>query len=296
MERTSAGTPLEHRTLPVNGIELHAVLAGPADGEPVLLLHGFPEFWYGWRHQLGPLAQAGYRVIAPDLRGYNLSGKPKGAHQYLPELLQSDVLGLMDQLRIPQAHIVGHDWGGLIAWWLAEAHPGRLLRMIILNAPHPQAFLHTVKRRPTQQLRSGYLGLFQLPWIPEFLLQQQNYWLLAQTLIRTSRAGTFTSAELDHYREAWSQPGALGAMLSWYRAIPRYAFRASQGVHLSVPTLISWGDRDFGLNKSLATDSFAKCDNGRLERLAHAGHWLQHEERAQVNRQILEFLAEGVKG
>lgn len=293
MERTSAGTPLEHRNLPVNGIELHAALAGPAEGEPVLLLHGFPEFWYGWRHQLGPLAQAGYRVIAPDLRGYNLSAKPRGAHHYLPKQLVGDILGLMDQLQIPQAHIVGHDWGGLIAWWLAEKHPGRLRRMVVLNAPHPQVFHHTLKRRPTQLLRSSYLGLFQLPWVPEFLLHQQDYWLMAQTLTRTSRPGTFTTAELDRYREAWSQPGALSAMLTWYRAIPRYAFQPASGERLSVPTLILWGERDFALSRSLAAESLAKCEKGSLERLPQAGHWLQHEERAQVNRRILECLAEG---
>jgi epoxide hydrolase 4 len=292
MDLTPEGEALEHRTVQANGIELHVVLAGPADGVPVVLLHGFPEFWYGWRHQIGPLAQAGYRVIVPDLRGYNFSSKPRSPRHYLPELLQADVLGLMDQLQAPQAHVIGHDWGGLIGWWLAEAHPQRLRRLVILNAPHPGAFQRVFLRRPTQQLRSSYMLWLQPPLLPELVLRQGDFWLMAQSLVRTCRPGTFTEAELVHYREAWSQAGALTAMLAWYRAIPFYAARPASGVRVRVPTLILWGERDLALSRTLAAESLAKCDTGRLERLSQAGHWLHHEEAVAVNRRLVEFLGE----
>jgi len=291
MDRTAFGLPLEHRAISANGIELHTVLAGPADGAPVLLLHGFPEFWYGWRHQIDPLADAGLRVIVPDLRGYNLSSRPRGAEQYAIEVLERDLLALMDALELDQAGVVGHDWGGLLTWWLAMHHPERLRRAVILNAPHPEVFQSTVRGNPLQLFRSGYLLFFQMPLLPEALLAAGNFFWLEQALVRTSRPGTFSPAELEHYREAWAQPGALGAMLDWYRGLPR-SRPSPQTSAITVPMLLIWGERDVALSLSMAEPSIARCAHGQLRRLPQAGHWVQHEEHAEVNRLLIEHLAE----
>jgi pimeloyl-ACP methyl ester carboxylesterase len=287
---TALDSALEHRTLTVNGIELHTVLAGPADGPPVVLLHGFPEFWYGWRHQIGPLAAAGHRVIAPDLRGYNLSGKPARRRSYRPWVLQGDVLGLLKALEIERADLVGHDWGGLLAWWLALEHPQRLRRLVILNTPHPKVFRDTLKRRPGQQLRSGYLLLFQLPAAPELLLRTGDYFWMRQAMRRSSRPGTFSEADMARYVKAWAQPGALTAMLNWYRAARGDPTVVPRQSRVSVPTLMLWGERDLFLHRRMAADSVALCEQGRLERMPEATHWLQHEESERVNALIAEFL------
>ena len=282
------GVPLEHVRAAAAGVDLHVVLAGPAGGPPVVLLHGFPEFWYGWRHQIAPLARAGYRVIAPDLRGYNESGKPRGSRNYSPELLQQDVLALLDHFGIGTARIIGHDWGGLLTWWLASRHPGRVQRAVILNAPHPAVFSRALRGSLKQQLRSFYLLLFQFPQLPELLLRSGNYFWLHQALTRPSRRGTFSEMELAHYQRAWSQPGALAGMLAWYRGARRFPLEAGR---VEVPVLLIWGDRDIALRPQLADASLDWCDQGRLHRLADAGHWLQHEAAEQVNAQLLEFLA-----
>lgn len=280
---------LEHDRVTVDDIELHVVRAGPADGTPVLLLHGFPEFWYGWRRQIGPLAAAGCRVIVPDLRGYNLSSRPRGSRQYTPERLQRDVLALLDHERLAQASIVGHDWGGLLGWWLAIHHPQRVARLAVLNAPHPQVFRDHLRRHPGQLLRSAYLLFFQLPVLPETLLRTGDYFWLRKGLQWTSRRDAFSTADLARYREAWAQPGALTGMLAWYRGL-RHLPPTAAPLPVEKPVLIIWGERDFALARRLADDSLAQCTAGRLELLPQASHWVQHEEPATVNRLLLAFL------
>ncbi|MFL4972307.1 MAG: alpha/beta fold hydrolase [Microvirga sp.] len=144
-----------HSRRRVGALDLHVVEAGPPEGRPAILLHGFPEFWYGWRHQLGALAAAGLRVVAPDQRGYNLSDKPKGLESYTLDCLAGDVVALADALGCDRVSLVGHDWGGLVAWWTAARHGERVERLAILNAPHPQAFGPYLRRHPTQLLRSA---------------------------------------------------------------------------------------------------------------------------------------------
>jgi epoxide hydrolase 4 len=161
---------LKSINVPTNGIRLHAVTAGPSDGSPVILLHGFPEFWYSWRKQIHPLAEAGFRVIAPDQRGYNLSDKPEGIGNYQLDILVEDILGLMDSLGIEKAAVVGHDWGAIVAWALALQYPDRLDRLVILNVPHPGVSKSVIKSVPKQILKSWYIAFFQLPFVPEFLL------------------------------------------------------------------------------------------------------------------------------
>jgi epoxide hydrolase 4 len=280
---------VEHGYVRLSGIHLHVVRAGPEGAPLVILLHGFPEFWYGWRKQIPFLAEAGYRVWAPDGRGYNLSDKPEGIAAYRIDELTKDVLGLIDAAGENEAAVVGHDWGAAVAWRLAERHPERLSRLVILNAPHHEVFFRTLRSSLTQLRRSSYALFFQLPWLPEALLRRRNWQAVVEALRRSSRPGTFGEADFERYREAWSQPCAFSAMLNWYRAAARRP-RAETGSRIRVPTLLIWGANDAFLGREMAAPSIALCDEGELIILEEATHWLQHEEPERVNGLIEAFL------
>ncbi|AWK88109.1 alpha/beta fold hydrolase [Azospirillum thermophilum] len=269
-------------------IHLHVLKAGPADGTPVILLHGFPEFSHGWRNQIGPLAGAGFRVLAPDQRGYNLSDKPQRIADYRIGQLTGDILRLADAEGWERFHLVGHDWGGIVAWWIGLMHPYRLDRLVVLNAPHPATLRPHMARHPAQLLKSWYVGLFQLPVLPERLIRAGGFRMAERALCATSRRGTFSADELARYREAWGRPGALTAMLNWYRALRRNPRPPAVGI--PVPTLILWGDRDAFLDSSLADEAAALCDDARVVHLPRATHWVQHEEADTVNRLLIDFL------
>ncbi|MFW6321730.1 MAG: alpha/beta fold hydrolase [Halohasta sp.] len=274
-----------------NGITLHTVQAGPEDGPLVVLLHGFPECWYGWHRQLGPLAKAGYRVVVPDQRGYNLSDKPSGVRNYHIRELAADIVGLIDALDRETAAVAGHDWGAAIAWWLALEYPDRLSRLCIVNVPHPTVFEQTIRESWDQRRKSAYFLWFQLPMLPEVTAKAGNWWLMRRSLRSTSRPGTFTTADMDRYRRAWSQPGAFTGMLNWYRAVVRYrATPVRQQVE--TPTLILWGVRDEFLNESMAHDSVEYCTDGRLQLVEGASHWILHEEPAVAVEALLDLVAE----
>src|SRR5215217_5636671 len=230
-----------HSRRRVGELDLHVVEAGPPGGRPAILLHGFPEFWYGWRHQLGPLAAAGLRVVAPDQRGYNLSDKPQGLQSYTLDRLAGDVVALADALGCDRVSLVGHDWGGLVAWWTAARHGKRVERLAILNAPHPQAFGPYLRRHPTQLLRSAYIGFFQLPWLAEGALAAADFALLRRALTGSSRPGTFTAADLERYKRAWAEPGALTAMLAWYRALRLRRTTPAEAARIRCPTACHLG-------------------------------------------------------
>ena len=278
----------KERFVQTNGIRLHVVEAGPEGGPPVVLLHGFPEFWYGWRKQIGPLAEAGFRVIVPDQRGYNTSDKPKGVSAYRIETLAADVVGLLDAAGLPRASIVGHDWGGVVAWRLGLAHPDRVHRMAILNVPHPAVMRRHLRSSPRQLRRSWYVFFFQLPGLPERFLARDGFANLARA-VRGGRRGTCTDEDLALYREAWAQPGALTAMVNWYRAALR---SAGQRLRVSVEVLLLWGARDRFLGREMAGMSAALCDHGRLEVFDGATHWLQHDEAEAVNDRLVCFLSD----
>ena len=279
---------MESHFISTNGITLHTIQAGPEEGPLVLLLHGFPEFWYGWRHQIAPLAGAGFRVWAPDLRGYNRSAKPPDIRSYAIEHLTADVAGLIRAAGRSTAAVVGHDWGGMVAWQLALRSQQLLDHLIILNIPHPHVIRRALRRSPRQMLRSGYAAFFQLPWLPEKLLGLRNWALAARMLRQTSRPGTFTPADLVRYREAWSQPGAMTAMLNWYRAA--LWMRDPPQLRVTTPTLMLWGKRDPALGAELAQPSIELCEQGRLVFFPDATHWVQHEEAERVNHLLLDFL------
>ncbi len=278
------------RLVRTNGLRLHVVEAGPEGGPPVVLLHGFPDLWYGWRRQIGPLAAAGFRVIVPDQRGYNTSDKPDGVAAYRVDALAEDVVGLLDAASLERAAIVGHDWGAVVAWWLGLAHPERVSRLGILNVPHPAVMRRHLFTSPRQIRRSWYVFFFQLPGLPERFLARDDFANLARA-VRGGRPGTCTAEDLAVYREAWRQPGALTAMVNWYRAAFRSASRRLPRLRMGVPTLVLWGTRDRFLGREMAEPSVALCDDGRLELFETATHWLQHDEADAVNDRLVRFLA-----
>lgn len=264
-------------------VRLHVVQAGPDDGPLIVLLHGFPEFWYGWKHQIDALAEAGYCVWAPDQRGYNLSEKPNGIDAYGLDTLVADVIGLIDAAGRQKAVVVGHDWGAAVAWWTAVSHPERVERLVVLNVPHPIVMKRYASRNIGQMMRSWYIGFFQLPWLPETLSGAGNWSMFVRTLLSSSRPGTFRRADLQQYKAAWSQPGAVTAMINWYRASLRKPPARRPTVRVTVPTLLIWGTRDKFLKREMAQPSIDLCDNGRLVFLENASHWVQHEEAERVN-------------
>lgn len=288
-------TVIDHRIVPSNGINLHVVYAGPQDGKPVVLLHGFPEFWYGWRHQITPLAEAGYRVIVPDQRGYNLSDKPLGIDAYNIELLARDIVGLIDDAGHKEAFIVGHDWGAAVAWHMVTHYPERVVKLGILNVPHPTVMVQTLRSSLTQLLKSWYIFFFQIPRLPEWGLRRNNAQGAVELLRRSGKADTFSEEDLDRYRDAWQQPGALKAMINWYRA----AFRSGIGNGLNpsfdtptihMPTVILWGKNDVALSYEMAEKSLELCEKGRLITIENATHWVQHDAADEVNNHLLAFL------
>ncbi|MCI0467081.1 MAG: alpha/beta hydrolase [Beijerinckiaceae bacterium] len=285
---------IEHLTFRLAEVSIHAAAAGPQDGPIVILLHGYPEFWYGWRGQIGPLADAGFRVIVPDQRGYNLSGKPEGWRNYKIAYLTGDVFGLADCLERERFLLAGHDWGGIIAFACAMSHPERIRRLIILNSPHPIAFMKYIRTHPAQMLRSSYMFYMQLPWLPEAMFQMANFKIMTGIFTDTSRPGTFTEENFECYREAWRQPGAARGMLNWYRAL-RASRRPPGNPMIEVPVSILWGLRERFLANGLAQRSLAYCPRGQLTLLPEAGHWLQHEETAKVSSAMKDFFAAGIE-
>jgi len=270
-------------------IRLHAIAAGPKTGPVVILLHGFPEFWYGWRKQIRPLAAAGFRVIALDQRGYNLSSKPPAVRDYALPLVTRDVLSVADQLACERFYLVGHDWGAAVAWSVALEYPERLHKLAILNVPHPAVMTHTLRTNPRQWLRSWYMLFFQLPWLPETAFSASNFYVGTRTLLRTSRPGTFTPQDLGCYRAAWAQPGAIRGGMNWYRAFARRR-PAIGDPHVHTPTRILWGKQDSFLLAEMAEDSLKYCDSAELTFFLDATHWLHHEEPERVNHLLIEFF------
>jgi len=275
----------------VNGVDLHVVAAGEVDDPLVVLLHGFPDCFYGWREQIGPLVDAGYRVVVPDQRGYNLSDKPAGLDAYRLGRLSADIAALIDSEGESSAHVVGHDWGAMVAWDLALRRPEYVDRLGILNVPHPTAFRETLRSSPRQLLRSWYAFWFQLPYLPERALARDEFAGLVDALQRTSRIDTFDDIDLARYRESWAEPRALTGMLNWYRAIARRPDEPPRQ-RVAAPTLIAWGEKDPALVPELVEKSARYCDDVRVERFPTRSHWVHLEAPDEINELLLEHLGE----
>jgi pimeloyl-ACP methyl ester carboxylesterase len=280
-------------------IQLHYEEEGA--GRAVLLLHGFPDGMPTWRAQRTALVAAQYRVIAPALRGYGQSGRPHGVPAYDIDLLVADVAALIRARgATPLAALVGHDWGGAIAWRLAARHPELIHRLIILNAPHP-AILARELRRPAQLLKSWYTFFFQLPWLPERILAARDYRWLRRAIESSLQHGRFTEAEWWEHRAEIAVPGALTAALNYYRAAGRrllWELRGPGGERKSstveTPTLVLWGERDPFLGSAMLRGLERWVPRLEIERFPKAGHWVHRDEAGRVNAAILGFLARPV--
>jgi epoxide hydrolase 4 len=287
------GQGLAERYADLGDVRLHYVEVG--EGPLVVLLHGFPEFHFSWRHQWPALAAAGFRVVAPDMRGYNLSSKPRGVRRYRMEYLTRDVARLIAACGAERAHVVGHDWGGGVAWAFGMQYPSHLDRLAVLNCPHPARFLRAL-RSPRQLRKSWYMFFFQLPWLPEAWLRAGDFALVRRSL-RTdpTRRGAFSEEEIERYVEAMARPGALTGGINYYRAM----FRMGPGRlrrdlrRIDAPVLVIWGERDRYLGKELATPEPGGVPRARVERLPGASHWVQADEPERVNRLLVDFLSEG---
>jgi Predicted hydrolases or acyltransferases (alpha/beta hydrolase superfamily) len=254
-------------------------------------LHGFPEFWWSWRHQIDALADR-YTVVAPDLRGYNETEKPARGYE-LPVLVQ-DVVELIQALGFQRACVAGHDWGGMIAWSLAIAHPDRVERLIALNMPHPARFYQELRQNAEQRRRSRYILFFQIPWLPELVLSARNGAAFDRIFRSTSIDRTvFDDETIRRYKQAMARPGALTAALNYYRAMGRYGagdlFHGAS-MRVTVPTLLIWGEQDVAFAPEVVRGTERFVPDLRICMLPHASHWVQQVTPREVNAALRAFL------
>ena len=277
----------KHDYLISNGVKLHYVTQG--EGPLMLMLHGFPEFWYSWRHQIPEFAKD-FKVVALDLRGYNDSDKPKAQSAYVMDEFIKDVEGVIKGLGYERCVLVGHDWGGAIAWSFAYFHPEMVEQLIVLNLPHPAKFAEGL-RTPQQLLRSSYIFLFQLPWLPELLLQSSDYQAIETAFKGMAVNKTaFTQADIDAYKDAAAKRGALTAMLNYYRNFTQQKVLSEDWSVLEVPTLMIWGEEDTALGKELTYGTAAYVRNLQIRYIPNCSHWVQQEQPQLVNQYMREFL------
>jgi len=306
---------LEHQYIQTNGVRLHCAVDG--DGPLVIFLHGFPECWYSWRHQITALAPR-FRVVAPDLRGYNESDKPRPVSAYAEPELVADVQGLIEAFGERQAVIVGHDWGGEIAWRFAMDRPESTRKLVVMNCPHPAIFSQHLRESRRQLARSWYMFFFQLPWLPETLLALGHARGVARAIENSVvNREAITPEDLRILRDAASRPGAMRGAINYYRAAfrgpeaqawlpgwlrrfihgdrPEPAIRKSleDWPKITVPTLVIWGEVDVALGKEL-TLGMEPLITGPFEikYIPLCGHWVQQEQALVVNGYLLDFLSD----
>jgi pimeloyl-ACP methyl ester carboxylesterase len=277
------------RSIEANGLSFAIDETGEGD-RIALLLHGFPESRLCWRHQLPALAALGWRAVAVDMRGYGQSGRPKAREAYRIDHLVTDVAGLFDALGARRRLLIGHDWGGLVAWAAASRRVTPLDGLIIVNAPHPQVYVEVFRRSWRQRLRSWYVLYFALPWLPEAAFAAGHAYQLERVLRRTtSRRDVFPREIMAAYRDNAAQPGAMTAMLNYYRA--NMDVRRFVGPGVEAPTLLLWGDRDFALGNELVPGTAAYVSDLTIRMLPGVSHWAPEEVPDQVNAAMREWLA-----
>ncbi len=282
-------------SIEIQNIRLHYLIAG--QGPLVILLHGFPQCSYAWRYQIQELSKH-FTVVVPDLRGYGESDKPSGIQAYDIETLSKDILGLMQALGYQKAHLVGHDWGGAIAWHLAIHYPQNVDRLVVINCPHPVKFSKALRSDYRQIKKSWYVFFFQIPFVPEILFKLFSKNLIKKTLRGTSlKPNAFSDQDLEIYRRQLLQPGAFRAALNYYRA----AFRKmlcrtrteSKHAKIQAPTLLLWGEADQALGKNLTLDMERFFQNDfKIQYIPDCSHWVMEEAPDTVNTSILKHLCE----
>lgn len=277
---------LKHRYADVNGVRLHFVSAGA--GKLLVFLHGFPHFWYQWHPQLAEFSKD-HHVVAPDMRGYNLSSKPPDVAQYQLEYLVEDIRALVEHLGHTKFVLVGHDWGGVVAWAFALAHPRVLDKLVILNAPHLVIFARELTENPAQQVASQYIRSYRSPGAAEMLRANNYERLVTSVLADGLQAGWLSEADRQAYLEAWSQPGALTSALNYYRAAPVIP-PAAHHAPIEVPTLLIWGLKDPYLLAGNLSGIGKLVPGVTVQLLPDAGHWVNREKPREVNTFIREFV------
>lgn len=295
-------TAIRHATVMLGGAAFHVAEAGQGrpSGELVILLHGFPECWYSWRHLMNALAP-NYQVLAPDLRGYNLSDTRAPLSAYTPGALCGDVLALIDHYGAQRCTLVGHDWGGLLAWHVAALHPQVVERLVVLNAPHPNRFQWALDHDRAQRAASGYIERLRAPGVEARLLAGSPPALWEMTMAGLERSGAIGPLERDVYVDGWRRPGAMSAMLNWYRAAPFVLADEVEGegsdhqhligqLHVSAPTLLLWGMRDPILLPLLLDGLVQYVPRLRIERVEDGGHGLLLEQPERTAALIGDFL------
>lgn len=294
-EHEAEAPQIRHGYAQVGDVRLHYAECG--EGERlVVLLHGFPECWYSWRHQLKALGRR-YRVVAPDMRGYNLSDKPDRVEDYRLPRLMDDVTGLIRHFGAREAAVVGHDWGAAVAWAVAQHFPDYVWKLAALQVPPPAVWAKNLTLR--QLLRSWYMFFFQLPSVPEWWIRRDDFAGLGKMFRATARPGTFADDEIEFYKSALKEPGALTASINYYRAnLGRFLTRRPKGEirtheRVRVPVLFVFGERDFAILPETAAGvaDYVHAPYTEL-RLARANHWVQQEYPAEVNAALLNFLEE----
>jgi len=269
----------------VNDVTLHVALSGPDDGEPVFLLHGYPDASFGWREQIIALSNEGYRVIAPDQRGYNLSSKPKGKENYAQEILIKDIIALADYFNYDTFNLVGHDFGGIVSWNLVDKYEDRVDKLIILNSPHPTVNKKFQAENEEQRKRSWYGYFFKLPILPEIVIKAGDYAFLSNSM-----AGSYTEEEISEYKRAWSEKDSNQAMIHWYRNLFTQPESKAPKRVLDVPLLVIWGKEDPHIIWQQAKPSSEMSKNGSFTYIDDASHWVMRDAPDEVNRLILDFL------
>jgi pimeloyl-ACP methyl ester carboxylesterase len=286
----------EHKYADVNNIRLHYVTVGK--GKLIMFLHGFPEFWYGWKNQLAEFGRD-YQAVAPDMRGYNLSSKPAEVEQYRMKYLIEDIRALAEHLGHKKFILVAHDWGGGVAWPFAIRHPEYLEKLIIINAVHPATFLRELRDNPAQQKASQYILVYRTAEAEDILIRN-NYAILVDNLLADGiKQGYFTGEDSKAYVEAWSQPGALTGGLNYYRAAHLGSFTGESEDSLSadpslfmvnVPTLVIWGEKDKWLLTGNLEGLEKYVPDLTIKRIPDGSHWVIHEKPRLVNSYIREFI------
>ena len=287
--RRELGIEIDARRVDVGDVDLFVVRAGPPDGPPIVLLHGFPEFWYAWKGVMAPLAKAGFRVIVPDQRGYGDSDKPPQVDDYHVDKLGDDVANLIAALGYEKAGVVGHDWGGGVAWNVAIRHPDRVSRLAILDTPHPDAWRRIESKQDTV---SWYRTFFQIPWLPEESARWGNWWLLSKSIRDTAKPGAFPDEKLDLYRSAWDRDGAFGAMVNWYRSSFRSFTRdaTTPERRVALPVLLLLAQHDAFIPSDLTRASLGLLDDGQLVELGSGTHWVVQEEPERIAKLLEDFF------
>ncbi len=312
---SAQNTAIRHDFAEINGVRLHYASAGA--GKLILFLHGFPEFWFAWKNQLAHFGRD-FFAVAPDQRGYNLSSKPAEVPSYEVKFLVEDVRALAQHLGQERFILVGHDWGGVVAWAFAAQYPQNLEKLVIINAPHPAIFARLLRENPVQQQASQYMLMFRSPQA-EQILSANNYCFLAEKVMGFKHerfAALFNEDDRKAYLEAWSQPGALTGGLNYYRAAlvgpPVDGFAVTRandrGVYpdsigavtresdqltsftISVPTLVIWGEKDLVLPACNLDGLGEFVSDLRIHRIPDGTHWLIHEKPALVNSLLRDFI------